>query len=168
MTEKKGLNYFMSQVMTNIYSNNNLCKLFYYTDSDPLGKSKTLDAYDWMEELKDSKIIHAPFTGNISKEAIVQMNLSFSNLRPIGNGVLLNGNLIFTVLCHQKIWSIKEGWRTNEILEELKSSLDNERIGVSLLKYNSAKEFGLNQTDFMGYTVIFDIKEFNKANKDKN
>jgi hypothetical protein len=166
----QGIDNYLNQIAIKIYSNQNLCKLLYYIETDnPLNEPNLVDTSIIRTNKINRSLYFEPFTWQFPEIACAWLFVEVTNFKPDeGNIYFKNMSINFLVVVANSLWEINDGsneikMRPNMIIYELNSLFNNKRItGIGhnfirrgdLIKFNelysgylyaiSAHDFTLN------------------------
>jgi hypothetical protein len=142
-------------VLNELIKNQELCKLLYYKDSDPLSQSDISNSKD----LINKNILAFPFIDEVVKDTSSFLMVTFDNFTYSKGGEYQNGDIMFHVLCHKDLWQIKGGLRPYAILDEIQNTFDNKKIGIGKVKLSSLRQSYVNDA-YKGYIARFNYIDF--------
>jgi hypothetical protein len=149
------LNNYLNLVINELLKNQNLCKLLYYTNTEPLTKDDISDT----KVLIKNNIINKPFLTKVTKDERSILVVYFDSISSNGTQHQ-NGIITFDVLCHENLWDVKGGERPYCIFEELKTSLHDKFVsGVGNMYFYTMRSVAANE-EFRGYRINFNISDF--------
>lgn len=153
----KELGKNLQEMMKRLIANQNLCKLIYYTDKDPLNQP----------DIDGSLLINNGITVipkyNPVEEANAQIILTLQNANKIDSNTEFRYiNFIFYVYVPITQWAIKnENLRPFLILQEIENSLNGKNInGLGTLKSGDIDLNSVTQ-QMTCYTLNFYLTDFN-------
>ena len=146
----------LQEIYNRLLANQDLCKLLYYTDKDPLSHEDFLDT----QILLGNEIRIVPIVGE-KIDAKTIMGMKILEGVPNENSEFQDINLIFDIYLPLTQWVIKgTNFRIFAIMSEIRKSLLNKSInGLGKLKGGRFKlEF--MSPDIMCYTLHFVITDY--------
>ncbi len=151
---------YLLNILNKLLTNNDICKLLYYNDEDPLINPDLADN----EVLMFNKIYPYPFNIDIQENATSFINVFIDNFDMKGNSVYINGDIVFLILCHKSLWKIKGSLRPSKIKNEIFKVFNNQSIGtMGKVKFANGSVFVGNK-DYYGYKLRFKITDIDKVN----
>lgn len=143
------------KVLNVMFGNQDLCKLLYYTDNNPLAKENISNT----KVLLNQNIIPKPFEVGVIEDTRSIVIIYFD--RFTFSKSFENGYLYFDILCHESLWDIKGGERPLSIFEELEKTFNDQKIiGIGKMEIVGLKLIPL-KANFKGYSVSFKFTDFN-------
>jgi hypothetical protein len=137
----KELNGAVNKIIEIIISDQELCKLLYYSEDDPLNQPIISNT----KTLIFDKIFPFPKQPDAQLEKGSLINIYFLSGKPwSGNNGFKKEMIAIDVLCHLDSWKIIGGIRPYEISERLDTLFNNKNI----------KEISSNKVYFDGWTNI--------------
>lgn len=157
MSRFKELNDNLMKILETLLSSQDLCKLLYYTNDNPLEQPDIQDT----TSLLFNKIYPYPFTPNVQDEATSIINVVLTNFRLNQNRSFKDGEICFNILCHINLWKISGGLRPYSILKEIDELFNGERIvGIGKLEYKNNGLLWANEK-YCGYSLVYRINSIN-------
>lgn len=146
----------IQSIMKRLLANENLCKLIYYDDKDPLSQPKV------DEKLIFQKGLDIVPKYNPVEDAKARVILVLQNANKIGNNEeFRNIRLVFYVYVPVTQWIIKdENLRPFLIMQEIQNSLEGKKLnGLGVLKSGDITLNSVTQ-QMTSYTLEYFITDF--------
>ena len=147
------INKDMRLLVDKFLSNDRLCKLLYYTDSNALDKNKLSNEQKIGMFNKQIRIVPKLYVDNPVLNYII---ISFDNFVESSNPEFRDNIIEFDIICHFDQWQLKDfDLRPYRIAAEIDSMLDKQRLtGIGLLEFYGAKEILLTD-EFAGICLMY-------------
>ena len=147
------INKDMRLLVDKFLSNDRLCKLLYYTDSNALDKNKLSNEQKIGMFNKQIRIVPKLYVDNPVLNYII---ISFDNFVESSNPEFRDNIIEFDIICHFDQWQLKDfDLRPYRIVAEIDSMLDKQRLtGIGLLEFYGAKEILLTD-EFAGICLMY-------------
>ena len=147
------INKDMRLLVDKFLSNDRLCKLLYYTDSNALDKNKLSNEQKIGMFNKQIRIVPKLQVDNPVLNYII---ISFDNFVESSNPEFRDNIIEFDIICHFDQWQLKDfDLRPYRIAAEIDSMLDKQRLtGIGLLEFYGAKEILLTD-EFAGICLMY-------------
>ena len=146
------LNDNMTNIITKLTENQNLCKLLYYNSQYPL-QEPDIDG----SLLLYNNIYPYPIGTDTITEQKSLINVVFDDFKISGNSYFANNMITFAVLCHTDLWKIEEGAniRIFSILQEIDNLFNGSHVmGIGGLNFNSCNLVWATK-NYVGYRVSY-------------
>jgi hypothetical protein len=148
------LNNNLMVVLNKLITNQNLCKLLYYTSTDPLSEANISDT----RTLIKKNIIPKPFIQGVIETPCSFLTVYFDNFT-FANRSYSDGRIIFEAIVHESLWDIKGGIRPYSILDEIELLFDNQKvIGIGKTQIDSIRQLWVNDS-YKGYRLVFKFSD---------
>lgn len=154
------LNTNMNYVIQLLLENQNLLKLLYYNDNNPLSQPDIINP----KSLLFNHIYPLPKIADVAEnqKSIISVMFSNAHLNREGNIKLKDYKIIFYIMSHIDLWKVSGGIRPLLISHEL-DNIFNEKsvkqfVGRILFGDWIYKEFN---NKYYGYYLTYDISNFN-------
>lgn len=117
-------------IVEEILKNEDLVKLLYYKDGDPLSG----EAIGYTGSLVNSKIHITPFAGKVPKTEDINLRVFFPKGR-VKKRVVLGARVSFQIVTHNNLWKMrdkdgKQCLRPYEVMAELVETFEDKSIGT--------------------------------------
>ena len=147
------INKDMKLLVDKIISNDRLCKLLYYSDSNALDKPKLTE--EQKVSLFNTQIRLVPKL-QIDKPVFSYIIISFDNFVESLNPEFRDNIIEFDIICHFDQWQLKDfNLRPYRIVAELDTMLNKQKLtGIGLLEFYGAKEILLSE-EFAGICLMY-------------
>ena len=157
------INKDMKLLVDKIISNDRLCKLLYYTDSEALNKSKLTDEQKIGLFNKQIRLVPKLYVDTPVLNYII---ISFDNFIESDNPEFRDNIIEFDIICHFDQWQLKDfDLRPYRIAAELDSMLNKQRLtGIGLIEFYGAKEILLTD-EFAGICLMYKTYHGNEDKK---
>lgn len=157
MSKFKELNDYINKVATSLLNNQNICKLLYYTDKDPLAKEDIEDTIT----LFNNNIFPFNYVPSEDKKTCI-ISIVLDDFSNDGGIHFRKGNISFNIICHKDLWQTESGLRPFLIMEEIDTmfnkvhykNLDYAKIGIGGLVFEDAHALW-NSNIYSGYQVTY-------------
>lgn len=151
-------------ILLEMVKNQNLCKLVYYDDVNPLSQSNIINTVNLIKKTEDNPMAHffrqpkIPTVDDVGSFIVVSLdNFKMSRSNPLSQYYNLN----FIILVHKDCWLIDGGERIFFIRNELDNSFDRKYLnGIGEVEFNVADRFSLGNGDFYGFRVQYTNYDF--------
>lgn len=152
----------MTIILTNMFSNQNLCKYLTVNTGDPLASADIADTTTLlMNNIFPTPIAPLPETGQISLINIVLDDMSMDR-----NTIAIKSSKIqFKIVCHIGLWQIPGTGATRpfKILNELDKTFNSQRlVGIGRTLFDSCRWMPINDR-FQGYILSYKIDNLNTS-----
>jgi hypothetical protein len=158
------LNQDINRVLDKLVSNQDLCKLLYYTNDSPLDESDIQDT----SSLLYSLIFPYPISVETFKDddgnpiAKTIINILFDDFE-LGktNNKFKSSKLVFIILCHTSLWRLSDSTlRPFCILDQIDQMFSDQRVlGIGKGEFNGWRISWAND-DYVGYKFVVKNFEF--------
>ncbi|GFN32598.1 hypothetical protein [Paenibacillus xylaniclasticus] len=159
MTKFEEMNEYINSILTWLTDNQNLCKLIYYNDINPLRKPDLND--EDRIELTLDKILPLP---KIPSDRLVNENsyllVYLDNIEKGGNIYFKDSLLCFDIICNLNLWRMVGRLRPYAIMHELDEMFNNKStLGVGKTQFYRSRMVWYSK-DFCGYSLQYRICDF--------
>lgn len=157
------INKDMKLLVDKIVSNERLCKLLYYTDSEALNKPKLTDEQKISLFNKQIRLVPKLY---VDTPVLNYVIISFDNFVESDNPEFRDNIIEFDIICHFDQWQLKDfDLRPYRIAAELDTMLNKQRLtGIGLLEFYGAKEILLTD-EFAGICLMYRTYHGNEDKK---
>ena len=157
------INKDMKLLVDKIISNERLCKLLYYTDSEALGRPRLTDEQKISLFNKQIRIVPKLY---VDTPVLNYVIISFDNFIESDNPEFRDNIIEFDIICHFDQWQLKDfDLRPYRIAAELDTMLNKQRLtGIGLLEFYGAKEILLTD-EFAGICLMYKTYHGNEDKK---
>jgi hypothetical protein len=157
----EGINKYINTIMNRIYDNQNICKLLYYNQSNPLSQPDISDTSILYTDKNNKKLFATPFSIHPDEKQKCSLTLILNKLSLDQNTKYLrNVEIAFIICCHNKLWELNDNsgeikLRPAEIMNEL-DLLFNRKSTTTLGRnhFNDANVLHFNE-NYSGYRVCY-------------
>ena len=162
----EGLDRYLNDILSKIYSNQNLCKYLYYDVRNPLAQSDIADTSRLKKDKTNQKIFVTPFTVDITDRTKTTLHILIDDFKADEkNNYYEDMNIDFIIACNVRLWELEDGsgeikLRVNGIWEELNKTFKRKStigLGKNHFKYGRIQKFN---DYFWGYTYCLSAKDF--------
>ncbi len=152
------LNDNVTYIKNLLLQNQNLLKLIYYDNANPLGGATITNT----NSLMFTRIFPQPKTISPAEGEKTILTYVFSNAK-LHKAKFKNNKLILNIICHINLWKIDDGIRPYLITEEIDgifNELTNSQLSVGNVSFNDwlYREYS---NEFCGYMLIYNLCDFN-------
>lgn len=148
----------INKIIEMLLANQDLCKLLYYNDYNPLDQANISDT----RVLLLDKIYPMPKYPDAEIEKTSRLCVYMSNIRPFGNNDgFVEPKLCFEVICHQDVWLVDSNLRPFLIMNNIDEMFNNAFIPTL-----STRESRLYLADiklyadyYSGYILMYNLTE---------
>jgi len=152
----KELNQAINKTLEILLTSNDLCKLLYYNDTNPLSQSNVSDP----SSLILSKIFPFPQIPESQEDVVSLINVYFSNMQPYSpNNGAKKELLTFDIMSHLNIWTIESALRPYAILEEIDLLFNNKyynELSMKKIFFNNCQVLRWSNY-FYGFQSIYEL-----------
>jgi hypothetical protein len=155
MSKYAQLNIDKDEVKTQIFKNQDLCKLLYYDNDTPL----TYPNISNTPEALKSKIKTANIFP-VAEETGIRLIILFTDIRPAGGKVFKSSSIIFNILVHKDLWEMQGKIRALLIADKLDEMLtEDTKLSMGNLESTGGRYIDVNDS-FKGYSISFKSVDF--------
>ena len=147
-----------------IKANENLLKLLYYNDGDPLGKPITDEISDEMFGFSGStdnqKVFFFPSIDRTDDKVTSELRIYTPSFRP-DNHIIGVVQICVDLIIHSDLYRIKAGRRLTKMMSETMRALNGQEVsGIGYLKISKKTAITLTKynRDFWGYRLLFETR----------
>lgn len=164
------LNDDIRQLADKILENQDLCKLIYYPDSDPLDQSSV----NGKREILDKRLLLFTPKLPLAKETGTFVIIRPSPMRPSKGEYYIKTTLRFYIYCHKDIRDIyyydsygddKKGDRALLIVDKIEEFMQNIGLSIGKENFGGVDEIANNDSTFSGYVVSYFDVDFRNQSK---
>lgn len=140
--------------------NQNLCRLLYYTDRDPLSINKTnINGIDLVR--KNILVVPKPLDSLLTQENFVVIGFDSFYINPI-NKEFKVGTIQITIMCPFEEWELdNNSLRPYLLMEEIDKELNEQKInGIGTLAFSGASQVAFS-LQLGGFIMEYKNNEFN-------
>ena len=146
--------------MDKLYSSENLCKLLYYNEENPIVQPILMNPKETLEYVK---IFPYPKDTKIIDEASSILIVGFDNFKAISNNNFIGSLLYFKILCHNSLLRLDTGRRTYQIMNEIANLFNGQKLmGIGRLVFAGGGEINDGNDEYSGFELAYKIMEFGK------
>lgn len=148
-------------IASKLLENEQLLKLLYYTNDNPLSQSAITE--EQKQDILSKNILVTPDLPEQTDTIYPWISIGLDNIENDNNNERFNTvQVIFTVVCPLSLWKIKNGsLRPFLIMSCIDSLLNGKSIpGIGKVVLMGAKRFTLNR-EISGYTIVYEQEQFN-------
>lgn len=150
------LNRDITEVLVALLSSQDLCKLLYYKEKNPLSQPNI----DNPSQLIYNNIYPYRYVPEIQVDVDSYITVVFGKFRNV-NGYFKAGRITFNILCHHSLERINQGSRIFSIMNEIdKIFNDKDVASMFKLKFKESDEL-LIKPPFVGYYIEFETYDLN-------
>ncbi len=151
------LNSDMMEVLFKLSSSQNLCKLLYYNDENPLSKPDITNT----RSLWYNYIYPYRYIPEIQTDLKCLLTFSFGEFRSTKGNEFKAGSIIFNIICHKDLVKVNYGSRLFCMMNEI-DKLFNDQSVASLFKltFDRSDELFVNK-DYPAYYIKYKTFDFN-------
>ena len=147
-------------ITAKIVRNQNLCRLLYYTDRDPLAIGKSnINGVDLIG--KNILVVPKPLDSLLTKENYIIAGFDSFYIHP-SNKEFKVGSIQITIMCPFEEWELdNNSLRPYLIMEEIDKELNGQKInGIGTLTFSGASQLAFSP-QLGGYIMEYKNNEFN-------
>lgn len=146
MVNLKLLSPNLVSIIKEVLNNQNLCKLIYYNEKEPIAQENISDA---KSVLFLKTILPYPFSDTLTEDTS-QLRIYYPGGQFNGNHTVEDTTLHFDIIIAKNLWLIKvddeEKLRPYEILSEILNTFrDNRIVGVGKVQFDNFKHYVVNE-----------------------
>lgn len=160
------LNKYLNDILSKIYTNQNLCKYLYYDVDNPLDMPDIIDTKILYTDKNNQKIFTTPFSIDNADYMKSTLTIEIYDAEvDSSNSFYKNLRFNFHIISHVRLWELASNdgecnLRTNAIIHELNNLfLRKETVGLGRNQYSYMKKTYPNQW-FSGYLYCLSAKDF--------
>jgi len=130
------LNTNINIILENIFDDQDLCKLIYYNEPNPLSQPNISDT----TTLLFDRVFPYPKKPRSESYKGTDLNIYFSSSKPQGNSAFRNTILCFDIMCHIDVWSIASALRPYSIsskIDTIFNRLYNTDLSINYIFFQS-------------------------------
>ena len=157
------INKDMKLLVDKFLSNDRLCKLLYYTDSNALNKPKLTDEEKISLFNKQIRLVPKLY---VDQPVLNYVIITFDNFIESTNPEFRDNSIEFDIICHFDQWQLKDfDLRPYRIAAEIDTMLNKQRLtGIGLIEFYGAKEVLLTD-EFAGICLMYKTYHGNEDKK---
>jgi hypothetical protein len=159
MSKFSELNDNIKIIMETVLGSQDLCKLLYYTSTNPLAEANLSDT----SVLLLSSIFPTPITPGVEDEPKNIITIVLDDFA-LGrdNNAFKTSKIVFNVLCHLDLWLLDDTKiRPYSILNEIDTLFNQQRIAtIGKLEFVSSRWIVANNK-YHGYQCFYKVCDFN-------
>ena len=157
------INKDMKLLVDKFLSNDRLCKLLYYTDSNALNKPKLTDEEKISLFNKQIRLVPKLY---VDQPVLNYVIITFDNFIESTNPEFRDNIIEFDIICHFDQWQLKDfDLRPYRIAAEIDTMLNKQRLtGIGLIEFYGAKEVLLTD-EFAGICLMYKTYHGNEDKK---
>jgi hypothetical protein len=151
------LNNNLMAVLIKLIESQDLCKLLYYTQTNPLDQPDISDT----STLLFDKIFPIPKIPDNQQTEGNLLTVIFDDIRLDNNIGFKDSIVSFNIICHINQWRIDGSIRPYAIMNKIDEILNNQRVvGLGKMIFSRSR-FGTINDMFMGYRLDYKVIDFN-------
>ena len=145
-----GIDKYINDILTKIYANQDLCKLLYYDDRNPLSQSDLADTSVLKTDKLNQRIYITPFSFETTDKTKSTLHIIVNNFELDENTKYFNDLEIDFVICiNVRLWEIFDGsdetkTRLSLIVDELLNTFNRQQskgIGKNHFQFGKIQKF---------------------------
>lgn len=150
------LNDDMTQIFMALLTSDNLCKLLYYPDENPLSQPSITNP----TKLLYNNIHPYRYIPDIETDTKSYISVVLGDFKNI-SGVFRAGRITFDIICHRGVNKINQGTRLFAIMNEIDKLFNDQQIASMFkLRFLNADEI-IIKPPFVGYSIEYETYDFN-------
>jgi hypothetical protein len=138
-----GIDKYLNDIKVKILANNDLCRLLYYNDDNPLSMPNLPDTSILYRDKLNQKLFFTPFVDDSDSEAKSTLNVVVNNFKlDPATKYFKDISIDFIVMIHNNLWILDDGsgeikLRANAIWKEINNTFFDHRtaMGKNLFDY---------------------------------
>lgn len=144
----------------------NICKLLYYTERNPLSQpddnrisgnnpAPTFETIgDSMEYIMNKRVLLVPrVPAQTERGSFIVVILD--DFRLSENGQFKPHTIMFDILCHHDHWLLNSSLRPYVIMQQIDDLFNNRKLSLGKLQFSTGKSVVLTPT-MLGYSLVYD------------